>query len=61
MPPEGPFRILEGEEIDVYLKTMVPKESAEAPAPATPAATEAPAGEAAPAAGGDADVQMTDD
>ncbi len=62
VPPEGPFRILEGEEIDVYLKTMIPKDSGEAAAPAAPpaapeggAATE---GGAAPPPAGDEDVQM---
>ncbi|GJE84739.1 20S proteasome subunit [Phanerochaete sordida] len=61
VPPEGPFRILEGEPIDVYLKTMVPKESADAPA--QPPAAAAPAGQEdpVPAAGDDADVQMTED
>ncbi|THH33748.1 hypothetical protein EUX98_g455 [Antrodiella citrinella] len=44
---EGVFRILEGEPIDVFLKTMVPKEEAADPAPAAPAA-------------GDEDVQMAD-
>ncbi|KAJ3532923.1 hypothetical protein NM688_g7351 [Phlebia brevispora] len=60
VPPEGPFRILEGEDIDVYLKGMVPKEG-EGAAPAT-AATEAPAGQAQqpPPAAGDEDVQMAD-
>jgi 20S proteasome subunit alpha 6 len=43
---EGSFRILE--EIQVYLKTMVPKETGEQPAAAPP-----------PAAG-DEDVQMVD-
>ena len=57
VPPEGPFRILEGEEIDVYLKTMVPKDSGDTAAPAAPPA--APEGGAAqPPAGGDEDVQM---
>ena len=41
------LRILEGEQIDVFLKSMVPKESAEAPAPP-------------PAAPGDVDVQMAE-
>lgn len=49
VPPTGPFRILEGEVIQPYLDTMVPKEPAPAPAPAP----------AAPAEGeGDEDVQM---
>ncbi|KAI0092576.1 20S proteasome subunit [Irpex rosettiformis] len=60
IPPEAPFRILEGEEIDVYLKMMVPKESADAPATAPPPV--APEGGesavAQPPAGGDEDVQM---
>ena len=50
VPPEGPFRILEGEEIDVYLKTMIPKESGEAAPPAAPPA--APVGGAATEGGG---------
>ena len=65
VPPEGPFRILEGEIIDVYLKSMQPKESGDAPAPAAaqpPAAAEAPAGQTGPApTTGDGDVQMTED
>ena len=51
IPEEGPFRILEGEPIEVYLKTMVPKATAETAAP--PAAP-------APAATGDEDVQMAE-
>ena len=43
------FRILEEEEIDVYLKSMVPKETDQAPAATAPTAT-----------GGDEDVQMGD-
>lgn len=50
VPPTGPFRILEGDKIDVFLKSMVPKEVAE---PAAPPAD-------APAAPGDEDVQMTE-
>lgn len=46
---EGAFRILEGETIDVYLRSMVPKEEAAEPAPA-----------AGGAQAGDEDVQMTD-
>jgi 20S proteasome subunit alpha 6 len=42
--PAGSFRILEGEQIDVFLQTMVPKQVADAPA--------------APAAAADEDVQM---
>ncbi|KAJ6539047.1 20S proteasome subunit [Mycena capillaripes] len=49
VPPAGPFRILEGEKVELFLQSMVPKEP-EAPAPA-PAA-------AAPAAASDEDVQM---
>ncbi|KAJ7499223.1 hypothetical protein FB451DRAFT_1428472 [Mycena latifolia] len=49
VPPTGPFRILEGEKIDLFLQSMVPKE----PEPAAPA----PAPAAAPAAT-DEDVQM---
>jgi 20S proteasome subunit alpha 6 len=45
---QGNFRILEDEKIDVYLQTMVPKE------------TEAPSVTAPPPTAGDADVQMTD-
>ncbi|KAJ7688433.1 hypothetical protein B0H17DRAFT_1202981 [Mycena rosella] len=48
VPPAGPFRILEGEKVELFLQSMVPKET-EAPAPA-PAA-------AAPATT-DEDVQM---
>ena len=52
--PEGDFRILEGEVIEVYLQSMIPKETGEPAAAAAPAA-------AAPAAGaGDEDVQMGD-
>jgi len=51
---EASFRILEGESVEVYLKTMVPKENPDAAEPA-----EAPAGDA-PAATGDDDVQMAD-
>ncbi|KAJ7667703.1 hypothetical protein DFH06DRAFT_1267835 [Mycena polygramma] len=48
VPPAGPFRILEGEKIELFLQSMVPKEpEAPAPAPAT-----------APAAATDEDVQM---
>ncbi|KIJ56576.1 hypothetical protein M422DRAFT_57277 [Sphaerobolus stellatus SS14] len=48
---DGAFRILEGEEIDVYLKSMVPKETDQpAAAPGTAAA--------ATGATGDEDVQM---
>jgi len=49
VPPAGPFRILEGEKVELFLQSMVPKEP-EAPAPA-PAA-------AAPIAPTDEDVQM---
>ncbi|KAJ6599369.1 hypothetical protein DFH09DRAFT_1271908 [Mycena vulgaris] len=49
VPPTGPFRILEGEKVDLFLQSMVPKEPE--------AATAAPA--AAPAAAAtDEDVQM---
>ncbi|KAJ6510140.1 hypothetical protein C8R47DRAFT_964628 [Mycena vitilis] len=48
VPPAGPFRILEGEKIELFLQSMVPKEpEAPAAAPAT-----------APAAATDEDVQM---
>lgn len=62
MPPDGPFRILEGEQIDVYLKTMIPKEGGDAPAQ-PPTAAAAPAGQEGPAptTGDDGDVQMTED
>ncbi|KAF7792128.1 hypothetical protein EIP86_003158 [Pleurotus ostreatoroseus] len=57
VPPEGPFRILEGEEIEVFLKSMVPKETDAAPvAPAT--AADPPAGQQPPP--GEEDVQMAD-
>lgn len=52
VPPGGPFRILEGEPIEVFLKSMIPKETAEA----TAAAAAAPP--AAPAV--DEDVQMAE-
>jgi len=51
VPPGGPFRILENEKIEPYLKTMVPKETGESAAPA-PAAAAPPAG--------DEDVQMAE-
>jgi 20S proteasome subunit alpha 6 len=47
--PGGAFRILENSSIEPFLKTMVAKESADAPAPA---AVPAPAA-------GDEDVQMS--
>lgn len=56
VPPEGPFRILEGEDVEVYLQSMIPKET-DAPA-AAPAATDAPAGQQPPP--GEEDVQMAD-
>ena len=61
VPPEGPFRILEGEDIEVYLKMMIPKDG-EAPAQ-PPTAAAAPAGQEGPAptTGDDGDVQMTED
>jgi 20S proteasome subunit alpha 6 len=49
VPPTGPFRILEGDSIDVFLKSMVPKEEP-APPPDAPAAPTA----------GDEDVQMAE-
>jgi 20S proteasome subunit alpha 6 len=62
VPSEGPFRILEGEQIDVYLKSMVAKESADVPAQAPAAAADAPAGQTGPAPPtGDDDVQMNED
>jgi len=62
--PEGPFRILEGEVLNPYLESMIPKET-DAPAAAAPApAPSAPAGDApsssAPAASADEDVRMQD-
>ena len=48
--PEGNFRILEGEIIEVYLQSMTPKESADAPAQ--------PPAAAAAGGAGDEDVQM---
>ena len=60
VPPEGPFRILEGEEINVYLQTMVPKDAGEAPA-APPPATEAAEQTGPGPATSDADVQMAED
>lgn len=38
VPPSGPFRILEGEMIEPFLKTMIPKQT-DAAAPAPPATT----------------------
>jgi 20S proteasome subunit alpha 6 len=38
VPPSGPFRILEGEMVGPFLKTMIPKQT-EAAAPAPPATT----------------------
>ncbi|OBZ71784.1 Proteasome subunit alpha type-1 [Grifola frondosa] len=56
---EGNFRILEGEEIEVYLKSMTPKDTGEAPAAAAaPAEEDATAPPAAPIV--DEDVQMAD-
>jgi len=68
VPPEGPFRILEGERIEVFLKSMVPKQTGAPAAPpaappaATAAAPEAPEAPAAPAvpAPADEDVQMAE-
>ena len=56
IPPTGPFRILEGEKIKIFLKSMIPKEVAESVAPPGDAPADAPA---APGAG-DEDVQMTE-
>lgn len=50
VPAGGSFRILEGEKIDVYLTSMIPKEIE---APAT-----APGAAAAGGNAGDEDVQM---
>lgn len=50
IPATGPFRILENEQVEPFLKTMIPKE-VDTAAPAAPPA--------APAAGGDEDVQMS--
>ncbi|KAJ7283497.1 hypothetical protein C8J57DRAFT_1432583 [Mycena rebaudengoi] len=54
VPPAGPFRILEGEKIDTFLKSMVPKELETS----TPAAAAAPAAGAPAAPAADEDVQM---
>ena len=53
--PEGNFRILEGESIEVYLQSMTPKDTGEAPQQAPAAAAGAPATGA-----GDEDVQMAE-
>ncbi|KIY45873.1 20S proteasome subunit [Fistulina hepatica ATCC 64428] len=45
---KGSFRILEGEKVEPFLQTMIPKESADAPPPA-----------AAPQSSADEDVQMS--
>ena len=64
VPPEGAFRILEGDDISVYLESMAPKEAGDqargpSTAPATTSAADAPAGqEGAPPPTGDDDVQM---
>jgi len=56
VPPDGSFRILEGETIEVYLKSMIPKGQVDDnDEPAAPAAPAAP-----PAVPGDDDVQMAD-
>lgn len=52
VPPGGSFRILEGEVIQPFLDTIIPKEETQAPA-AAPAAAPAPA-----AGSQDEDVQM---
>lgn len=63
--PENPFRILESDDLSVYLDSMTPKEATDQPrgptaASVTPAA-DAPAGqEGAPPPTGDEDVQMTE-
>jgi 20S proteasome subunit alpha 6 len=49
VPPAGPFRILEGEKIEVFLRSMVPKETE----PATPAPPPGTTGD-------DNDVQMAE-
>ncbi|EPQ59523.1 20S proteasome subunit [Gloeophyllum trabeum ATCC 11539] len=53
VPPGGDFRILEGEVIEPFLKTMIPKEGAE-----SGTAAAAPAADPQPPAAGDEDVQM---
>jgi len=54
----GSFRILEGEPIDVYLKSMVPKETpGTAAGTGTPAAAEGAQPADAPTVAGDEDVQ----
>jgi len=40
VPASGPFRILEGEDVEVFLKSMVPKETDGAPAPPAAPATD---------------------
>jgi len=55
VPAGGPFRILEGEPIEVYLKTMVPKEIPGTTGPAAGTGTPAAAEPAAPA---EEDIQM---
>ncbi|KIY72978.1 20S proteasome subunit [Cylindrobasidium torrendii FP15055 ss-10] len=45
-PATGAFRMLDGDAVDVFVQTMIPKDTADAPAPATAAA------------GDDGDVQM---
>jgi hypothetical protein len=55
VPKTGPFRILEDEAVDPFLKTIVPKESTDAP-PAAAASSTSTSG--APAAPADEDVQM---
>ncbi|KAJ7869308.1 20S proteasome subunit [Mycena olivaceomarginata] len=50
--PSGPFRILEGDKIDVFLQSMIPKEVE------APAAAPAPAAGAAAPAATDEDVPM---
>lgn len=40
VPSGGPFRILEGDVIEPFLKTMIPKQTDAAPAPPAPTADE---------------------
>lgn len=58
IPSGGPFRILEGEPVEVYLKSMVPKETPAATGAAAGTGTPAAAEPAQPATAGDDDVQM---
>ena len=68
VPPSGPFRILEGEKIEAYLKSMIPKGTGEAPVapPPVPPATSESENESSEEESGseesdsDEDVQMAE-